>query len=157
MIKNLKMKTPLHVGIIFRMVSSMLLVIFVGVQLSGCGPDGSDPASKQAMANLTAGPWGVTSVTVDGVDQSALFNGFTITFLSNAYTTTNGGPVWPASGAWNFTDEKGTKMERDGALEIELQVLTETSLKMSLHWAADTFGEGRMNSIQGDHVFVMER
>jgi hypothetical protein len=129
--------------------------------LSSCGGGGGEPEpslQEKAKQNLTASPWKVISVTVDGVDKTSLFTGFTITFTSAPsfnYTTTNGGAVWPSSGGWSFSDSDGKALNFSGVLPIQLTTLTETSLVMSFAWNKNTFGSGRSGSIKGNHVFTM--
>lgn len=151
------------------------LVLMFVLLLSSCGGDGgTDPtpepeptAGEKVLINLVASAWKMKSVAVDGVDKSSLFTGLTISFTSSAssngkptafsgsFTTTNGGPVWPASGNWTITDQTtGASLSRDG-LAIQLTEVTESSLKMSLNWNKDTFGPGRVESIKGQHVFTM--
>ena len=124
--------------------------------LSGCG--GNDPSPQEKMKSLlTAGIWTVQSVSVNGVDQSSLFKNMTITFADATYTTTNGGLVWPATGSWVFANESATAFTRNDGIDVQLTEVTSSSLKMSLVWSKNTFGPGRISSINGTHVFVMGR
>ena len=109
-----------------------------------------------AREKLVAGsPWTLQTAKVDGVDKTSLYQGLTITFMSNSYTSTHGGVIWPASGTWDFTDESGTTMVRisDG-LEISIETLTETQLVISFAWSQGTVGSGRSQSVSGQHTLT---
>lgn len=121
---------------------------------------GDDPAPEKTAAELTtakltASQWKVGSVTVDGVDQSALFKSFNITFTATSFSTTNGGVVWPSSSNWLFTDANATGFSRNDGITVQLQEITDSSLKMSLAWSKNTLGPGRIESVKGQHVFTM--
>ncbi len=138
--------------------SIVIAFLFGCLQFMACG-GGDDPVpskSEEVTTKLTAGVWKVGTVTVDGVDQSALFKNFSITFTTSGFTTANGGVVWPASSNWSFTDANATAFTRvaDG-LTVQIQEVTDTSLKMSMTWSKNTFGPGRIESIKGQHLFVM--
>jgi hypothetical protein len=129
-------------------------------QLISCGGGGGDPEpektkAEEVTAKLTAGQWKVGLVTVDGVDQSALFKSFNITFTATSFSTTNGGVVWPASSTWSFTDANATGFSRSDGITVQLQEITDTSLKMSMAWSKNTLGPGRIESVKGQHVFTM--
>jgi hypothetical protein len=135
--------------------------LFACSQLISCGGGGGDDpapektAAELTTAKLTASQWKVGSVTVDGVDQSALFKSFNITFTATSFSTTNGGVVWPASSNWSFTDANATGFSRSDGITVQLQEITDTSLKMSMAWSKNTLGPGRIESVKGQHVFTM--
>lgn len=153
-----KISYPFLMAVSFAMLNAFALL------LSSCGGGSNDlalTAGDKAVVNLVAGPWKVVSVTVDGVDKTSLFTGFTITFTKSSantggYSTANGGAVWPATGQWTIGDMNtaGSFLRSDG-LEVLLTEITDTSLKMSLAWTKNTFGPGRIESISGQHVFVV--
>lgn len=139
----------------FLIICSVVVLGGFAAFLSSC--DGSEPESPSEIASkkLTASPWKVISVTVDGVDKTALFTGFTISFLNLSYQSANGGEVWRLTpGNWNL-DASGTFFTRGDGIQVQLSTLTETSLVMSLNWNKNTFGPGRSLSISGQHVFTM--
>jgi hypothetical protein len=121
--------------------------------LIGCGGDSSPSASEVTTKQLTSSGWKISTVQVDGTDQTALFTNMTLSFTATNYATTKGGAVWPASGTWMFTDGTAKKIKRNDNLEVTIVEITDTSLKLSLSWAAGTFGSGRVSSIAGNHVF----
>jgi hypothetical protein len=130
----------------------LIALVFAFVLLAGC--KGDDPSASEIMTNqLTVNTWKVSSVTVDGTDQTSLFTNMTLTFTSASYTTANGGVVWPSSGTWTFTDKTATSIVRNDDLEIDITEVTANSLKLSLTWARNTFEPGRISSVAGNHVF----
>ena len=146
----------------FLVVISLVSLSALSFLFASCG--GKDPAPSvgdKAISNLVTSPWKIVSVTIDGVDNTSLFTGFTITFTkatSNAgsYTAVNGGLVWPTSGQWTIVDMNtaGSFLRNDG-IEVQLLEVTATSLKMSLIWGKNTFGPGRIGSVSGQHIFTM--
>jgi hypothetical protein len=144
-------------------IRSIIAIAFLVAcsQFMSCGSGGGDDpapektAAELTTAKLTAGQWKVGSVTVDGVDQSALFKSFNITFTATSFSTTNGGVVWPASSTWSFTDANATGFSRSDGITVQLQEITDSSLKMSMAWSKNTLGPGRIESVKGQHVFTM--
>jgi hypothetical protein len=131
-----------------------LAVILSLLVLSSCGSSGSTPSAAEVTANqLKANTWRISTVTVDGVDQTTLYTGMTLSFTATNYTTTNGKVVWPASGTWSFIDDTAKKIKRSDNLEIGIVDVTTTTLKLSLTWATGTLGTGRVESVAGNHVF----
>ena len=136
-------------------------VLIMCLLISSCGKDPALSAGEQAVLKLTASPWKMVSVTVDGVDKTTLFTGLTITFSKTSsnggsYVAVNGGTVWTTPGQWIITDMNtaGSFMRGDN-IEVQLSELSATTLKMNLNWDKNTFGPGRLASIKGKHVFSM--
>ncbi len=131
-----------------------LLPVVLMVMLSGLmSCDDDEPTAQETATNLlTSAVWKIKTVTVDAVDKSSIYPGLTLTFTATGYTTTNGGAIWPASGTWSFTDQTATVITRNDGLEITIQELTETSLKLAFNWTKTTLGSGREQSLSGQHV-----
>ncbi len=132
-----------------------LAVILSMLVLSSCGGGGGStpPATEVTTNQLKANTWRISTVTVDGVDQTTLFAGMTLSFTATNYTTTNGKAVWPASGTWSFTDNTAKKIKRSDNLEVTIAEVSSTTLKLSLNWATGSLGTGRVESVAGNHVF----
>jgi hypothetical protein len=130
----------------------ILLFFCLTILLSHC--DGSDPESEEQRTRklLTGGTWKINSVTVGGVNKNDLFADLTITFSGSEYTATNGEPVWPQTGTWNFTDNAKT-ITRNDDVRVSLDNVTETELTLSLTWTKTTLAGGRIHSVAGEHVF----
>jgi hypothetical protein len=126
---------------------------------SGCGSDGGDdtPPAPDVQALLTSGAWKVKSVTVDGLNKNDLFTGFTIGFTATGFTATNGDPVWPASGTWTFADATKKSVTRNDGTTVTLESISETELTLKLQWSKTTLGGGKINSIAGTHVFILNK
>jgi len=149
------MKTRKYTYAILQYGIHSIIILFVLAFLTGCG-SGDSPSAKEVITNmLTAHSWKLSSVTVDGIDQTSLFNNMTLSFTATSFTTTNGGLVWPASGTWTFKDEEGKIIVRGDGLEVNLIEVKDDSLNMSLTWNKNTFGPGRVGSIAGVHIFKM--
>lgn len=134
--------------------SSLIVWVLMGlVTLVGCKKDDPKPETERIKELLRTNTWRIQSVTVDGTDQSTLFTGLTLTFTDTNYSTTNGGVVWPASGSWSFVDNTAKKIIRSDGLEIRVEEVTGTSLKLGLTRTAGSLGTGRIESVAGNHTF----
>ncbi len=149
------MKTSNRILVVFLVIMSIATLI----HLSGCSGAAADPtpapASKQdeVKAILTSPTWKMQSVTVDGADKTSIYKDLSLKFSASGFTSTNGGAVWPASGTWSFTNADATAVKRDDGLEVKLQEVTASSLKLALTWSKTTLGPGRIESVSGQHVF----
>lgn len=92
------------------------------------------------------------TVTVDGADKLSLFTGMTLNFSATNFTSTNGAPVWPASGTWTFNSDK-TFLTRGDGVVVFVDNITEPSLGLSLSWSKTTVGGGHAESVA--HVFTL--
>lgn len=136
--------------------ASSLILILAVVFLSSCG--GSDPSITDVNQGLlSSGTWKISNVNVDGTDQTSLFTGLTLQFTATNYTTTNGEPVWPASGTWSFTDDTATAVKRSDGVVVGISSISETSLVLTLTWDKTTLGTGRVNSVKGAHTFTFTK
>jgi hypothetical protein len=133
----------------------LLTIVSIGSlsTISGCKRDDDPSATQVALKKLTTGMWQINQVTVDGVDQSSLFTGMTLQFSSTTYSTTNGGPMWAASGTWTFSDKTGKLITRDDGLQLTITSLTKSELIFTIPWDETTYGGGRKRSIEGTHTF----
>jgi hypothetical protein len=141
--------------------SLILLQYFIGAivisaYLMSCSNGSPQPASPQSQAQtlLTSGTWKLQSESVDGVDQTALYQGFTINFTTSNFTTTNGRVIWPASGTWSFQGTSATTITRNDGVVVQIQVLA-SSLVMTIDWPTTTLNSGRTESTKGNNVFTM--
>lgn len=134
---------------------SCLAIILVVVSLSGCGESGATdptPSAQDAIKEkLTANKWNLQTAMVDGTDKTAVYQNLSITFTASSYSSTNGGSIWPATGAWSFNSVDGTSIKRDDGLVITVDV-TSTSLKLSFAWSKNTLSGGKIESVSGQHV-----
>jgi hypothetical protein len=135
---------------------SMAIIILTTTILLGCGDNGPT-AQEKTEALLVSAQWKNPVVTVDGIDQSALYQNFKIQFGHNTYTSSGGEPLWPASGTWVFVDENATTLKLDGKLEIQISELTETNLELIFQNDNTTFTSGRSMSIKGENKFRLKK
>jgi hypothetical protein len=143
----------------------LISVVSACAIFSSCSKsNGPAPLSPQAQTTrlLIGGPslssasvpWKMQSSSVDGIDQTALYNGFTVTFTSSGFTTTNGGVIWPASGTWNFQGTSTATVVRNDGVNVQIQV-SSVSLVMTVVWTKTTLASGRTVSTSGNNVFMM--
>jgi hypothetical protein len=128
--------------------------------ITSCKDD--DPSATETNLNrLTAHNWNLTRVTVDGVDKTSLFSGLALQWnKDNSFAVTNGGVMWPSTGTWSFTDGSAQTLfvsfHNSADAEVAIETLNDTQLIISLHWDETTLGQGRVKSVEGDHIFEFE-
>jgi hypothetical protein len=142
---------------IARTLSTGILLIVLGLVLQHCG--GSDPAppateAQRVTALMKTGAWKIQAATVDGASQTALFTGLTLTFSDTGFTSTNGEPVWPASGTWAFVNEGATSFTRNDGVVVTIQEISGSAMILSLTWDKTTLGPGRIASVEGQTVLT---
>lgn len=133
--------------------AGVLVVLASLVFFSSCKKDDGPTVQETNTNLLTSGTWKVGSVKVDNVDRTSLFTGMTLQFTAAGYTTANGGPVWPATGTWSFTDDAAMSIKRNDDLQVTITSISESSLVLTLTWSKTTLGKGRSSSVAGVHAF----
>lgn len=120
---------------------------------SGCKK--SEPVNNAEITRgqLTGTQWKLKSATIDDADHTISFAGFTLSFTSATYSTTNGGAVWPASGTWQFNDDTGRVITLSDIGDVEIVLISNSALVLRFNHDNSTFGPGRTNSISGVHRF----
>ena len=133
-------------------LSAMILasILFIVACDSSTGPT----AKEEATTLLTSSAWKMQSVSVDGTDQSTVYAGLAITFTATGFSTTKGGPVWPATGSWTFKDDTAKSIVRNDGIEVSLIEVTTSKLVLKLTWAKTTIGPGRAASVGGQNTFT---
>ena len=154
----------------FKMV---LMVALAGVLLtySSCSKkhNNPEPVTDQQLDKLVK-TWKVSttspSVTLDGVDKSAAYSGFTLTIAgtkgTTSYTyTTSGRPdfsAWKSSGTWVYGSDPVTMITRDpdnssDAVNITYAV-TATTLQLTFQYSGTGYSNtSRTSQVAGQWVF----
>lgn len=124
---------------------------------------GEDPQPEPTQAEIVTGiltksKWPLTSVTVEGENAIDLFKDFSITFSATGYTTSGTTPVWARTGTWTFVDATtANKFKREDNVEVTIESISESQLKLTLTWDKTTYAGGRSNSLKGKHEFVLSK
>jgi len=134
---------------------ALTILLFTSICLAGCEDEPTVAEKTETM--LISGEWNNPIVTVDGIDESALYQDFTIKFNSNSYTSTGGGPLWPSSGTWTFKDESAKSLILDNNKEVQINAITDANLELAIQNDNTTFKTGRVNSIKGKNVFKLSK
>ncbi|HEY0656288.1 MAG TPA: lipocalin family protein [Chryseosolibacter sp.] len=139
-------------------VVALLVVTGSAISFSAC--DGNDgPSASEKQMKLLVGTWNISSVKVDGVDYTNIFDGFKLTFTDAppTYSPVNGGKVWTEPGQFTFTDGAATQFFGPAGQVVTITTLTENALVLELVWNETSLGMGRTKSIAGNHEFVFTR
>jgi hypothetical protein len=137
-----------------------LFVLYTTACLTSCKDD--DPSAAETNLNrLASHHWQLTKVTVDGLDKTSLFIGFTLQWnKDNSFVVIDGGAMWPPTGTWSFTDGSAqtlfVSLSNSADAEVTIETLTDANLIISLHWDDTTLGQGRVKSVEGDYIFEFE-
>jgi hypothetical protein len=135
-----------------------VVLILVTLCVLSCSKSTPEPEVDRVKRLLsTGGTWSLEAATVDGVNQLSLYEGLSISFTDVAFTTTNGGALWPASGTWSFTDATAKVIERNDGLLLTIEEVAEARIVLVFTWSDSTFSEGRLMSIGGTHLFTLTR
>jgi hypothetical protein len=140
----------------YRLILTIALLAFIPMIFSSCSRDNDPVPSQQELVTqkLTASPWVLQSVTVDGFDQTGTYSGMTLSFTSTGFTSVNGRGVWPDTGSWTWRNEEATSFSRNDGVIVSIQDISNTSLRIEMDWDETTFIRARTSSIGGKHVFV---
>ena len=140
----------------FHLPSRLPVVLLIIATLS-CSKETATPQpispQDQTKALLTDGTWKLQSESANGVDQTPLYKGLTITFTPSGYTTTSSDVIWPLHGTWSF-DGTSTNIRRNDGTVVQIDVSADR-LVMTLTWNKTTLGSGKTNSTSGQNVFTM--
>jgi hypothetical protein len=136
---------------IFRPTLLLFLMMLVS---QSCSND-TQPKTNRIRSLLSSGEWKLSSVVVDGIDRTQVYADLALTFTETAIIVKNRNEVWPENQTWKFTDDSETFIARSDGLQIRIEEISETALKLSLTWTHTTFGGGRSASIKGVHVFSL--
>jgi hypothetical protein len=122
-------------------------------------PTPATPETEQQRVRkfLTTGTWKFESLAIDGQRENDLYPNLTIKFTDTGFTSTNGSPVWPASGTWQFSNEQATKINRGDNIELTITSVTANIFQFKLTWGLTIFDDGRNEALAGLHVFTMRK
>jgi hypothetical protein len=139
-------------------INSILLCCILAM-LSACGTKDTATIKEINEAILKAHPWHLENLKVDGIDQTSLYNGMTLSFGATTFNANNGAPVWPATGTWLFIDSdvSGGTIKRDDDIEITINQIDDNKAILSLMWSKTTYSEGRTSSVTGNHIYTFKK
>lgn len=133
--------------------------------LASCNSSGSDePSPLIGKAEiLTSGQATLSSVSIPNGSNVTSWTGFTIqftgdenggTYTTNAEADLYQTAVWKKSGTWEFGDDEGTVIIRDGNTTepISVKNLSETAVEMEFTMTT-ALSSGRVNVVEGPWVF----
>lgn len=148
----------------------LLLILSLFAFATACGGGDDEPdltPEEQRLVDLAGTEsgvtWATTSVTFDGA-PSEFFSDLTITFrgtaTSKTYTSTNGTPLFNASGTWDFdgTNINALIFDGDGGNVYTANVnasATPPTLTMTVNYTASGGVAAGVNGANGTYVFNM--
>lgn len=102
----------------------VLIVFFLGT--SACG--GEDPLTiAEEKFLLLEGDWVLGTIEVDGVDQSANYDGLQLSFAQTQLTVSGGGSLF-RSGMWEWGTPEAQEILLSDGKELRIVSLTASSL-----------------------------
>lgn len=153
-----------------KKILSIFCLLALSVGFMYCGSDDDpktqEPTEKEKVTELlVAGgqswqPSSSSRITVEGVDVTdEYFEGFSIKFGTNTFTTTGTTPVWLRSDTWEFTDDNATAFIRgQDEKVVTITNISESELNLTLEWDSTTYAEGgRIRSTPGTYVFTLSK
>jgi hypothetical protein len=141
------------------LVLQLLLILCAITMLQACDDQSESPNQTEQFLKQLQGTWTLTggAVTADGIDITAAFPGFTITFYENkSYAVARSvAPLWPASGSYSI-NENGMEFNiiRDDNVLVAIKSLRDDELLFEMQY---TSSEGRIKSLSGQYIFRMTR
>jgi len=136
-----------------KLLMSLLFVLSL-FMLTNCGKETPLTEAEKVTAVLASSQWKMNSALVDGTDQSSVYQGLTLNFTATGFTSTNGEPIWPATGTWQFTNDNARAMKRNDGVEVSINESTNSKLVLQMSWSKTTLGSGRINSVGGQHIIT---
>ncbi|MFY0593663.1 hypothetical protein [Roseivirga sp.] len=113
-------------------VSMVLLSYLLLVFITSCGGDDTPELTPQEIAEqLLETSWSIAnggSITLDQVDVSDRYQGFSLTIGDATYTTLNAGELFPASGTWEWVGTTDNMVTTGSGKEITITNLSETQI-----------------------------
>ena len=144
---------------------TFFLIIGLGL-LTACKKDLPPPAQEQAFKKLK-GDWVLGTITLDGLDISANYSNFTLSFTDGGYKTTNAGStstgnqLFRSSGTWiwsNDTAIDGIILDDGKQVTIVVLSLVPTPL-FTFTFTLDSQGgvANGLNGLSGDYEISLVR
>lgn len=152
-----------------KTISKILIVVILLTGLLwtiGCNDDdNSSPLLQQVQLKQLSKSWTLTSVKLDGSDNTDYYSDFAISITgkdpsSFSYTTT-GRPhysCWPASGSFAFGQNAQTMLMRDKGTDDQLLIsykVTDSTLELRFMYSGTPYG-ARTANVEGEWVFLFE-
>ncbi len=154
-------------------IFSLLILVSAGLFISSCGGKDPNPASEEEVQlNKFLGTWNMTSVSLDGSEQTGYTNAkvtFAGTFAAAgnySYTSTaNAWPdvsAWKEDAAWKFKASAISSVitRTDDSIDIGYAFSNSDNtltLTISDYNGVSYKNTGRVNSVAGDWVFILTK
>lgn len=149
-------------GMLIILVIPLMIIL---LSTSGCKKD-DDPSPAEVQTTALSSTWVIGSsgfVTLDGSDVTSYFSQFELDILADySYSTIGGNKPnpWPASGKWSFLENSDgslnlNKLVRDDGLEITIEELTSSTLRISFIHNESVHQSGRTDGVSGLYVFSL--
>ena len=141
-----------HMRITFNYRYALSLMVLLGLLTAiACGGDDEDELTiKTTMQGRT---WKLQKATVDGIDETDIYEGLTLKFTESAYESTNGHHIFHPIGTWNEATNQTVNF--DGELQAEVVLQSKEKITLKFDWDDITYGSGRVSSISGAHEFEL--
>lgn len=127
-----------------------LIIVFLAFALFACKGEEPTASQQDAILETLQGNWSVKEVRKDNALISD-FADFTLSISDKQYTTTNGTPVWPSSGSFDFENVETEKdfVRQDGRLFTAS--VKDGSLSITIIYQVEN-----ARGVYGSYDFVLE-
>ncbi|MGW8122345.1 hypothetical protein ACV07N_06755 [Roseivirga echinicomitans] len=117
---------------------AVIFIMLAGLLSTACRSKDDSPAApteQELTYEKLAGQWSIPAtggIMVDGVDRSANYQGFQLSFTEKGYTTTNAGNLFKATGTWNWANTSTVnELTLDDGKAISIQSLSTSQFVFS--------------------------
>lgn len=113
--------------------------LFIGIVLSIVACNTKDPAPEDSpqeqRLELLSKTWNIEngSISLDGADVSANYEGFKITFKEGEFSTEAAGELFPVTGTWSWIDNEATMIKTGRGKEMNLVSINSSELVISFY------------------------
>ena len=138
---------------------TLILFIIALVVLSiSCGGDDtpSEPTAQELALEQLSATWNLSggSIRLDGLDVSANYPGFSLSYSANSYTTQNGGDLFSASGTWSWVGDSDRLIMLDDGKQINISTLNDADLVFSFQLSSSG---GEAAGLPGSYEIALKK
>ena len=136
---------------------TFFITVLVALTISCGGDDApSEPTAQELALEQLSATWSLNggSIRLDGLDVSANYPGFSLSYSANSYTTQNGGDLFSASGTWSWVGDSDRLILLDDGKQVSISTLTDTDLVFSFQLSSSG---GEAAGLPGSYEIALKK